>query len=103
MRGASVRLRWCLLFVLIRQGLRGVSGPQRLTRALVIETGNPIMTFEQRSSFLMGVFGAGFIRKSRCRNDGREVPIFFLYRRSELFFDVALDLCCVGLWVGFIR
>ena len=43
---------WCLLFVLIRQGLRGGSGPQRLIRALGIETGNPIMTFEQRSSFL---------------------------------------------------
>ena len=42
---------WCLLFVLIRQGLRGGSGSQRLTRALGIETGNPIMTFEQRSSF----------------------------------------------------
>ena len=34
------------LYVLIRQGLRGGSGPQRLTRALGIETGNPIMTFE---------------------------------------------------------
>ena len=33
---------WCLLFVLIRQGLRGGSGSQRLTRALGIETGNPI-------------------------------------------------------------
>ena len=47
---------WCLLFVSIRQGLRGGSGPQRLchslTRALGIETGNPIMTFQQRSSFL---------------------------------------------------
>ncbi len=43
---------WCLLFVLIRQGLRGGSGPQRLTRSLGIETGNPIMTFQQRSSFL---------------------------------------------------
>jgi len=27
-------LAWCLLFVLIRQGLRGGSGPQRLIRAL---------------------------------------------------------------------
>ena len=26
---------WCLLFVLIRQGLRGGSGPQRWIRALV--------------------------------------------------------------------
>ena len=34
------------------KGLWGGSGPQRLTRALGIETGNPIMTFEQRSSFL---------------------------------------------------
>ena len=45
-------MMWCLLFVLIRQGLRGGSGPQRLIRALGIETGNPIMTYEQRSSFL---------------------------------------------------
>ena len=30
---------WCLLFVLIRQGLRRGSGPQRLTRALGVETG----------------------------------------------------------------
>jgi len=29
-----VCLHWCLLFVLIRQGLRGGSGPQRLMRAL---------------------------------------------------------------------
>ena len=36
---------WCLLFVLIRQGLRGGSGPQRLIRAPGIETGNPIVTF----------------------------------------------------------
>ena len=41
----------CLFFALIRQGLRGGGGPQRLTRALGIETANPIMTFEQRSSF----------------------------------------------------
>ena len=46
------RLIWCLLFVLIRQGLRGGSGPLRLIRAPGIETGNPIMTFEKRSSFL---------------------------------------------------
>ena len=39
-------------FVLSRQGLSGGSGPQRLTSALGIETGNPIMTLEQRSSFL---------------------------------------------------
>ena len=45
-------LLWCLLFVLIRQGLRGGSGPLRLIRAPGIETGNPIVTFEQRSSFL---------------------------------------------------
>ena len=32
---------WCLLFVLIRQGLRGRSGPLRLIRAPGIETGNP--------------------------------------------------------------
>ena len=42
---------WCLLFVLIRQGLRGGSGPLRLIRAPGIETGNPIMTYEQRSIF----------------------------------------------------
>ena len=30
---------WCLLFVLIRQGLRGGSGPLRLIRAPGIETG----------------------------------------------------------------
>ncbi len=46
---------WCLLFVLIRQGLRGGSGPRRLIRALGIETGNPIMTFEQRSSVLPSI------------------------------------------------
>ena len=46
---------WCLLFVLIRQGLRGGAGPQRLTRALGIETGNPVMTFEQRSSFFPSI------------------------------------------------
>jgi hypothetical protein len=33
---------WCLLFVLIRHGLRGGSGPQRLIRALGEEAGNPI-------------------------------------------------------------
>ena len=46
---------WYLLFVLSRQGLSGGSGPQHLTRALGIETGNPIMTFEQRSGFLPSV------------------------------------------------
>ena len=50
---------WCLLFVLIRQGLRGGSGPLRLTTAPGIETGNPIMTFEQRSSFLPRVLQRG--------------------------------------------
>ena len=51
-RAASARQRqWCLLLVLFRQGFRGGSGPQRLTRALGIETGNPIMTYEQRSNF----------------------------------------------------
>ena len=40
-----------LTFVLIRQGLGGGSGTQRLTRALGIETENPIMIFEQQSSF----------------------------------------------------
>ena len=45
------KAKWCLLFVLIRQGLRGGSEPLRLIRALVIETGNPIMTLA-RSSFL---------------------------------------------------
>ena len=40
---------WCLLFVLIRQGLRGGSGPQRLIGAPGIETGNPIMTFAVES------------------------------------------------------
>ena len=35
-----------------RWGGGGGSGPQRLTRALGIETGNPIMTYLQRSSFL---------------------------------------------------
>ena len=42
---------WCLLFVLIRQGLRGVSVPQRLIRALGEETGNPIMAFHRPSFF----------------------------------------------------
>jgi len=52
-RSSARRRGWCLLFVLIRHGLiRGGSGPQRLIRALGIETGNPIMTYEQRSSFL---------------------------------------------------
>ena len=37
-----IALQWCLLFVLIRQGLKGGSGPQRLARALGIETGNQI-------------------------------------------------------------
>ena len=44
-------LYWCLLFVLIRQGLRGGSGPQRLIRALGEETGNPIMAFHRPSFF----------------------------------------------------
>jgi len=42
---------WCLPFVLIRQGLRGGSGPQRLIRALGEETGNPIMAFHRPSFF----------------------------------------------------
>ena len=46
---------WCLLFVLIRQGLRGGSGPQRLIRAPGIETGDPILTYEQRSSFFPSI------------------------------------------------
>ena len=40
---------WCLLFVLIRQGLRGGSGPQRLIRALGEEAGNPKMAFHRPS------------------------------------------------------
>jgi len=36
---------WCLLFVLIRHGLRGGSGPQRLITALGAEAGNPIIYF----------------------------------------------------------
>jgi hypothetical protein len=42
---------WCLLFVLIRHGLRGGSGPQCLIRALGEETGNPIMAFHRPSFF----------------------------------------------------
>jgi len=42
---------WCLLFVLIQQGLRGVSGPQRLIRSRGEETGNPIMAFHRPSFF----------------------------------------------------
>jgi len=41
---------WCLLFVLIGQGLRG-SGPQRLIRALGEEAGNLIMTFHRPRFF----------------------------------------------------
>jgi len=40
---------WCLLFVLIRQGLRGGSGPQRLIRARGEETGSPIIAFHRPS------------------------------------------------------
>jgi len=47
--GQRERDVWCLLFVLIRQGLRGGSGPQRLIRALGEETGNPIMAFHRPS------------------------------------------------------
>jgi len=36
---ASPEYLWCLLFVLIRHGLRGGSGPQRWIRALGEETG----------------------------------------------------------------
>ncbi len=39
---------------IIRQGLGG-GGPQRLIRALGIESGNPIRTYEQRSSFLPSI------------------------------------------------
>jgi len=47
---ALVFVHWCLLFVLIPQGLRGGrSGPQRLIRALGEETGNPIMAFHRPS------------------------------------------------------
>ena len=42
---------WCLLFVLIRHGFRGGSGPQRWIRALGKETGNPIMAFHRPSFF----------------------------------------------------
>jgi len=42
---------WCLLFVLIRQGLRGGSGPQHWIRSLGEETGNPIMAFHRPSFF----------------------------------------------------
>jgi hypothetical protein len=38
---------WCLLFVLIRHGLGGGSGPQRWIRALGKEAGNPIMAFHR--------------------------------------------------------
>ena len=50
MRGACTRV-WCLLFVLIRHGLRGGSGPHRLIRALGEEAGNPIMAFHRPSFF----------------------------------------------------
>jgi hypothetical protein len=42
---------WFLLFVLIRHGLRGGSGPQRLIEALGKETGNPIVAFHRPSFF----------------------------------------------------
>jgi hypothetical protein len=45
------RTSWCLLFVLIRHGIRGGSGPQRLIRAFGKETGNPIMAFHRPSFF----------------------------------------------------
>jgi hypothetical protein len=50
-RGETYRERdvWYLLFVLIRQGLGGGSGPQRLIRALGEETGNPILAFHRPS------------------------------------------------------
>ncbi len=41
-----------LTFGIISTRAEGGSGSQRLIRALGIETGNAIMTFEQRSSFL---------------------------------------------------
>ena len=39
---------WCLLFVTIRHGLRGGSGPHRLTRALGIETAKPLTLFVEK-------------------------------------------------------
>ena len=83
---------WCLLFVLIRQGLRGGSGPPRLIRAPGIETGNPIMTFEQRSSFLS--FFCRF-----CRLDLQVAPYHPLWHqrlffcRFCLFFLMVLTFC----------
>ena len=50
-RDARIRRLWCLLFVFIRQGLRGGSGPQRWIRALGEETGNPIRAFHRPSFF----------------------------------------------------
>jgi hypothetical protein len=57
---------WCLLFVLIRQGLMGRSGPQRLIRALGEETGNPIMAFHRPS-----LFGAWCLVLTFCINSTR--------------------------------
>jgi hypothetical protein len=45
----TTRSAWCLLFVLIRQGLRWGFGPQRWIRALGKETGNPIMALHRPS------------------------------------------------------
>jgi len=42
---------WFLLFVLIRQGPRGRSGPQRLIRVCGEEIGNPILAFHRPSLF----------------------------------------------------
>jgi len=49
-------LVWCL----IRQGLRGWSGPQRLIRARGEETGNPIMAFHRPR------FSPSFERAPHC-------------------------------------
>ena len=77
---------WCLLFVLMRRGLRGESGPQRLIRALGIETGNPIMTLEQRSSFLPSVERAPL-------HTPTGIPEGLASTDFSYFFE---------LWVGFI-
>ena len=49
------RIMMVLTFCLNSTRAEGGSGPQRLIRALRIETGNPIMTYEQQSSFLPSI------------------------------------------------
>ena len=67
-------LCWCLLFVLIRQGLMGGSGPQRLIRALGEETGNIRCA---RRDLLTRCVLSRWARPQTLRR-GVTPPIFFL-------------------------